>query len=242
LLLTQKKCTPLTQEAHGVPILSVNDLHVSENGKIYFSDATSIPTVKEEDGHYPPLAASEVAIIASSTSGRLLVYDPITHNTSVLVKDLVYANGVALSEKENFVLVVETGKYRVHRYWLKGAKAGTSEIFVDNLPGFPDGIRRGTAGRFWLTCFAPRVQLLDLIHPYKAAKEVLLATPHWMRPTPKRYALVVCLNENGDVIDSFHDPDGGVAAITQATEYDGKLYLGSLLESFVTVYSLEETR
>lgn len=36
------------------------------------------------------------------------------------------------------------------RYWLKGAKAGTSEPFVTKLPGLPDGISRAADGGYWV--------------------------------------------------------------------------------------------
>lgn len=38
----------------------------------------------------------------------------------MLLKDLYFANGVALSKDESFVLVAETFQYRISRYWLKG--------------------------------------------------------------------------------------------------------------------------
>jgi len=36
------------------------------------------------------------------------------------------------------------------RYHLKGIKAGHAEIFVENLPCFPDNIRPSSAGGYWL--------------------------------------------------------------------------------------------
>lgn len=43
-------------------------------------------------------------------------------------------------------MVAETGMARIHRYWLKGAKTGTADIFIDRLPGMPDNLRAGTDG------------------------------------------------------------------------------------------------
>lgn len=55
--------------------------------------------------------------------------------------------------REDFVLVNETYRYRIVRYWLKGPKAGTHEVFIDNLPGFPDNISSNRKGTFWLALF-----------------------------------------------------------------------------------------
>ncbi len=88
-------------------------------------------------------------LLEARPHGRLLRYDPSTGKTEVLLKDLYFANGVALSANEDFVLVNETYRYRITRYWLKGEKAGQHEVFIDNLPGLPDnlqGDRKGTSG------------------------------------------------------------------------------------------------
>lgn len=47
---------------------------------------------------------------------RLLKYDPQTKRNTVLIKNLSFANGVEISNDESFLLVAETGKYRVHKY------------------------------------------------------------------------------------------------------------------------------
>ena len=73
-------------------------------------------------------------------NGRLLSYDPRGDSVTAVLYPLYFANGVAVSPNGDYVLVVETGRYRVIRYWLKGPRRGEREIFIDNLPGFPDGI------------------------------------------------------------------------------------------------------
>ena len=41
-------------------------------------------------------------------------------------------------------------RYRIQRYWLTGDKAGTSDVFADNLPGCPDNINSNGMGVFWI--------------------------------------------------------------------------------------------
>ena len=63
------------------------------------------------------------------------------------MEELSFANGIALSKKEDFLLVNEGGAARIWRYWLKGEKRGQKEIFV-HTPGSPDNIRQSEDGKF----------------------------------------------------------------------------------------------
>ena len=53
------------------------------------------------------------------------------------------ANGIVVEPGGESLLVAETGAYRIQRYWLKGDRAGQTEVFAENLPGFPDNIASG---------------------------------------------------------------------------------------------------
>ena len=142
----------LSTSAEGVPFAFTDDVDVAADGKIYFSDASSKFSVKKWGAIY----GSFLAILEHSGDGRLLEYDPATGVTRVLLKGLTFANGVAIAHDQSFLLLTETGNYRIHRYYLRGPKKGQSEIFMDNLPGFPDNISTGGDGRFWVSLFAPR--------------------------------------------------------------------------------------
>ena len=113
-----------------IPLNFVDDLDIASDGKVYFSDASS------KYGY----GSDRLELFEHTPNGRLLVFDPITQKTTTLLSGLYFANGVALSSDESFVLVNETLMYRIQKYWLKGDKAGTSEIFIENLPGFPDNV------------------------------------------------------------------------------------------------------
>lgn len=73
-------------------------------------------------------------------SGRLVHYERKNGKLSVVLDHLWFANGVALSPDEDFVLVVETHASRIQKYYLKGEKKGQAEPFVEGLPGLPDNI------------------------------------------------------------------------------------------------------
>lgn len=65
------------------------------------------------------------------------------------------------------------------RYWLKGLKAGTKEVVLDNMIGYPDNIRLSDHRTFLVGIATPRFQkslppFLDLTAPYPAVKRFLV--------------------------------------------------------------------
>jgi len=85
-----------------------------------------------------------------------LKYDPTTKKTTVLLKGLHFANGVQLSQNEDFVIVAESCQSRLVRYYLKGNKKGQSDLFIDGLPGLPDNIRSDGKGGILVSLIAAR--------------------------------------------------------------------------------------
>jgi sugar lactone lactonase YvrE len=216
--------TTLPTDIAGKSLGFADDLDIARDGKIYFSDASDKFGI--ESYAYDMLEARP--------HGRLLCYDPATKKTTVLLSDLYFANGVALSEHEHFVLVNETYRFRVTRYWLKGSQAGESDVFVDNLPGYPDNITSNRHGTFWLALFTVRNEAGDWLSPHPFLKNTLAKLPRTFLPKPQPYGFVVKIDESGRILQSFQDPSGThLPAITSAIERDGYLYLGSLSNNFV---------
>jgi len=164
-------------------------------------------------------------------NGRFLSYDPDTGSTEVLLDGLYFANGVAVSPGQSFVLVAETGRYRVLRYWLAGPKKGEFEVFVDNLPGFPNRISTGTEF-FWLAFVTPRDSAVDFAFSHPPFRKVLVRLPSRVL-TPPRYGFVLGLDLDGRVIFNLQDPSGSYAHITSVQEEVGMLYLGSFSEDSI---------
>jgi hypothetical protein len=166
--------------------------------------------------------------------GRLFSFDPATGKTTLLVEDLYYANGVAVSPDGAFVLVNETGAYRIQRHWLSGPKRGETEIFIDNLPGFPDGISSTGTDLFWLTLVSPRNDMADtVLMPKPFLRTLMMRLPSALLPKAQAYGFVLGLSADGTVIHNLQDPSGSFAQISSVEEYDGMLYFGSLVEDAV---------
>jgi sugar lactone lactonase YvrE len=219
------KITTLTQQVAGTPINYADDVDVAADGKIYFSDASTKFGAQANGGTYQ---ASLMDILEHGGHGRLLVYNPNDQSTKILMQGLNFANGVALAEDSSFVLVVETGSYRVHKYWLEGNQAGQSEIIVDNLPGFPDNIVRGENGRFWIGLVAPRNTLVDALSNHRFLRVVIQRFPTFMRPAAQHYGHVIAIDAQGQVLHSLQNPEGNYHTNTGALEVGDWLYISSL--------------
>jgi sugar lactone lactonase YvrE len=230
--------TMLTTGADGVRFGCTNDLDVGADGTIYFTDASS----------KFPLTQFTLDILEHGPNGRLLAYDPKTKTTTTLLSQLAFANGVAVSPDQSFVLVVETGKYRVHRLTLNQREQNGrpftvdgrhSEIFIDNLPGFPDGISSNGKDKFWLALVAPRDAVLDKLLPHPFLRKILARLPTALQPAPKRYSFVLGLDLNGRVVDNLQNGSADCyAEIANAVERNGNLYFGSIGESTVGRFAL----
>jgi sugar lactone lactonase YvrE len=214
--------TVLSATAESIPFRFADDLSVTQDGaKVYFTDASS----KFGYGH------STDDIIEHAGHGRFLVYDFNTGKTDVLLKGMQFANGVALGPDEAYALVNETGNYRIVRYWLKGEKAGTSDIFADNLPGFPDNITFNGSGRFWVAIYAPRTPIADGLAPYPYLRKMVMRALHFLPPPVKPQAFALAFDPDGKLVANLqYDGKDAYFPITSVREHpNGFLYFGSLM-------------
>lgn len=219
----------LTDSAEGGRFGFTDDVAVASDGTIYFSDAST----KFGFGDHM------LDLLEGRAHGRLLQYDPRSKATTVLLNDLYFANGVALAGDESFIVVSETYRFRLTRYWLRGPKAGSSELFAADLPGFPDGVAQSGRGTFWVAMFTVRNSAGDFLAPRPLLKKMVANLPRLLWPRPEPYGLVIEIDEAGQVLRSLHDPSGAyVEQVTSAHEQGGKLYLGHLHRDRITRLAL----
>lgn len=216
----------LASTADGTPICYADDVDVAADGKIYFSDASTKFGAKASGGTYE---ASLLDLMEHGGYGRLLVYDPVNGRVRMLLDKLNFANGVAVSHDQTYVLVNETGSYRVLRYWLTGANQGQVEPFVEGLPGFPDNVSTGAEGRFWVALVSPRNALLDHLSDKPFLRKLVQRFPAFMRPKAKAYGHIIAVDGAGQVVKDLQDPRGTYPLNTSVTENEAFLYLGSLV-------------
>jgi len=154
--------TTLATEAGGVPFAFADDVDIAPDGTVYFSDASD---------HFG-YGQDVLDIIEHGGRGRLLAYDPERGETRVVLDGLQFANGVAVARDGSFVLVAETGAYRIQRVWLDGPNTGKADMLIDNLPGFPDNINITERGTVWVALPTPRIASVDQMARSNGAKTV----------------------------------------------------------------------
>ena len=208
----------LVREVNGSPLGFANDVDVAPDGTVYFSDSSI----------YGP-GDHMYDLLEGRPHGRLLRYEPSTGNVDVLGEGMYFANGVAVDPAETFVLVAETYRFRVLRVWLQGKKAGVVDVFVDELPGYPDGVSWSTDGRVWVALFTVRNATAEFIGPRPAIKRIIAGLPRPLWPGPEPYGFVLELDANGRSLRSLQDPGGTVVPQATSAERHGPwLVLGNL--------------
>jgi sugar lactone lactonase YvrE len=210
----------LATEHDGQTFGLVDDLDVGKDGAVYFSDAST----------RWPIAQYKMDVIEHRPSGRLFVYRP-DRGVELVLGGLYFANGVALSPDETYVLVAETMSYRIRRIYLRGPLAGQHDVFIDNLPGFPDNITWSPDRRaFWVALAAPREPTIDALGSWPFARKALARLPEMFQPAPKRHAWALAVDEAGRTVADLQDVSpASYSPLTSVIERDGFLYLGSFL-------------
>ncbi|PJZ44584.1 SMP-30/gluconolactonase/LRE family protein [Leptospira brenneri] len=222
------KITVLVSEYKGKPFKFTDDVDIASDGKIYFSDAS---VYEQKEYLYDLLEARPY--------GRVFVYDPKTKETELLADGLYFANGIALSKNEDYLLVNETYRYRITKLWLKGPKKGSKETVIENLPGFPDNITRNESGDFWVALFTVRNDRMDNMHPSPVVKRMISFLPKFLWPKPEPYGYALKMDGNGKVLMTLQDPGGEhLKEVTSVLEKKRQLYIGSLYNDRVGIYVL----
>ncbi|KAL5698899.1 hypothetical protein ACHQM5_029875 [Ranunculus cassubicifolius] len=132
-------------------------------------------------------------------------YNLNTKRVTVFMNHVKYANGIALSREKDFLLISEIGNSQILRYWLKGTKAHTFEVFA-KLGAAPDNISLNKDGSFWV-----------------ALNNGKLAGT---RSSP--YEVIgVKINPHGHVVKSLYG-DGLIQSVSEVKENNGKLFIGTI--------------
>ena len=221
-LLTDSVDSPVKGDA----IRYADAVVVAKNGKVYFTDASRRFGAKAYEGTF---IASVHDILEHQSTNRLLEYDPATKTTRVLLADLCFANGVALSADEQSLFVSETGEYRIwkvavgaHNLSAKSPGPGAVPL-LSNLPGYPDNLMRGEGGRLWTGLTKPRGAFIDDNAGKPWLRKLVMRLPRSLWPVPPAYGHVFAFNEEGKVLADLQDPSGAYPETTAVTETADRL-------------------
>ncbi|MCL1599733.1 MAG: SMP-30/gluconolactonase/LRE family protein, partial [Actinomycetia bacterium] len=218
--------TTLVRGFEGDDFIFTNNAAVASDGSIYFSDTSTRWGIHEYVAD----------LLEGQPTGR--VFKMTSDGSLELILDgLHFANGVALDDAEASLFVAETGTYRVHRHWLAGDRAGTTELFLDNLAGFPDNLTFSD-GILWVSMASPRQSIIDLMLPRPWMRKLSYKMPESLKPKPVKHGIVLGYDTVGELVHNLQDTSGRVSITTSARYHDGRLFIGSLSEPHIAVYEL----
>jgi len=234
------------------PVKFFNSVTVAKNGDIYFTDSTS-------DFGVDKVLNSFIA----NPSGRLIHYSRKSGKLTVLVDKLWFANGVALSPEEDFILVCDLLRSKIMKVWLKSDKAGKVETFIEGLPGTPDNLTPDENGfyaalaltndsesPYILQSLAPMPRLRKFCARILSLVDLLFTTIDKIYPNDFVKSVAYSTGSLG-LLHSFQNPRATILRIdwkgnviaayhsfdgslyTHAMELDGHLYLGSFTQNYI---------
>lgn len=214
---------PYATEIDGAPIIYANQLDVARDGTVYFSNSSDRFDPETMGGTKP---TSVLTIWEQSDAGYVARISP-DGSVEKIAEGFVFTNGVALSPEEDFLLIAETGRARVHRLWLTGPRAGEQEVLLDNLPGYPDNIEPMGDGTFWIAFASPRVPA-EALMPYPALRKVIWRLGPMVRPAPIEEGHLIEIDMQGKVLRSLQDPEGMLGITTGGRIVGDDFYIMTL--------------
>ena len=129
--------------------------------------------------------------------------------------------------------------FRSVRLWLAGERAGQQDFLVEDLPGYPDNIARGSDGLIWVTIASPRDPLVERLQggPRWLRRQVT-RIPERLQPKPKQTVRVQAYDDSGRLVHDCDVRPDGYHMVTGVREHEGRVWLGSLEEPAVAVLTL----
>lgn len=213
----------LVAAVEGRPLVFCNNAAVDADGTVWFSDSSrrfGIDRWKDE-------------MIQDTRTGRLLRLDA-DGSLEIAEEGLGFANGVALGD--GYVAVAETTTRTVVRHWTSGPRAGTRDVLVSDLPGYPDNIARGSDGLVWVTIASPTDALVERLQrgPHWLRRQVT-RIPERLQPAPRRTVRVQAYDHAGGLVHDLTVATEDFHMVTGVREHDGRVWMGSLHEPGIAV-------
>jgi sugar lactone lactonase YvrE len=228
---------PDGQIIEGTPFGYADGVAIHSDGRIFFTQGTN--------GSYSGTRVVQ-DVLSGRGFGRLLEYNPSTKQTRVLISDLSFGNGVALAPDQSYVLVADQLRYTIKRYWLTGDRAGTEDIWADNLPGFVHNIFLDKYNTLWLAFNQGRNPIVDRLSNQPWLREQIAKLPaSFFNRAPSRdetqraRGFVLAMTLDGRVLESYQNPPQKLDTLSTAVYHDGYLYMGTLTGGPVIRHKLE---
>jgi sugar lactone lactonase YvrE len=217
------------EAADGRALAGLLSVATAPDGRIY--------TVEGSAGRAPDQWRHD--LMEKRSNGRLIACSPALDNAQVLLRDLPYPYGVAVSADGSSLWLTESWAHRLSRFSLTNNGIAPREVIANNLPGYPARLHRAAQGGFFLGLFARRTHLIEFVLKEDDFREEMISTippDYWIAPAfagegdclepmqigsvkalgiqkpwapPRSYGLLVHLDGEGEATDSLHSRAGG---------------------------------
>ncbi|KAJ4963738.1 hypothetical protein NE237_023677 [Protea cynaroides] len=219
----------LTDEAEGLKFRLTDGVDVGRDGMIYFTDAS----------YKYSLDNPMVEVLEGRPYGRLISFDPSINKTRVLARHLYFANGVALSPNQDFLIFCETVLRKCSKYHIQGERRGNIETFIDNLYGFPDNIRYDGDGCFWIGIASEKTVFWDALMRYPILRKTVWMLEKVVRfPYTHSHGGVMVVNLEGEAIALYSEQ--GLSMVSNGIKIGNHLYIGYVANTYITRLHLNQ--
>jgi gluconolactonase len=171
----------LVDSYQGKPLTSPNDIVVTSDGSVWFTDP-DYGTLETHIGHGQPPAQER---------NRVYRFDPASGELTAVAEDFDKPNGLAFSPDESTLYIGDTGRthgeernHHVRAFdVVDGTRLANGRLFADIDPWVPDGMRVDVAGNLFVTAgdgvqvFSPAGERLGTIRTPEVAANCAFGTP-----------------------------------------------------------------
>ncbi|EOX90700.1 Strictosidine synthase [Theobroma cacao] len=219
----------LADEAEELKFKITDGVDVAEDGMIYFTDAS----------HKYSLHEFARDILEGRPYGRLLSFDPASRRTKVLLRDLYFPNGIAVSSDQDSVVFCETSMRRCRKYYIQGKKKGRVEKFIDNLPGMPDNVRYDGEGHYWIALVTENTILWDLAFRYPLVRKAALIMERLVgRVSTGKNGGALAVDLEGKPVAHYQDVE--LNMVSTGIKIKNHLYCGSFVRPYIIRLDLDQ--
>ncbi|CCQ18009.1 strictosidine synthase [Rhodococcus sp. AW25M09] len=214
---------------NGVPITFASNIVRAASGTIYFTVST------RRFGFYDFLAD----LLEHSGTGHLVKLTP-DGSARIVVDGIQFANGLTVSDTEEWATVSSTGDFNVIRYSLVD-RAAQPQILIDNLSAFPDNIS-ADGDLTWVSMATPRSALHDFVAQLPGVfRRIAYSLPEGIRQG-EQTTWVIAVDGDGSIVHDLQSPTPDYSMVTSVVRRGPQLVLGSISESALAVVDLSFSR
>jgi hypothetical protein len=215
-------------QAEDQPLRCLTDVVATADGTIFLTNGSARNTPDEwlRD------------LMEKNRLGSLISCGPDLKDAQVVLDDLAYPHGLALSSDGKTLWFTESWSHRLSAAPISGRNLGPAKVIIGNMSGYPGRLSPTRRG-FWISFFAVRTHLVEFVlreDDFRNEMMRTIAPEFWIGPSlkatdnchepmqlgnikalgiekpwapPRSYGLIVRIDDDGEMVESLHSRRGG---------------------------------